>query len=112
MISARSQQEHVAHQLTVHFFFLYLRVFRTTTCNILPWESLRSPFSEIRNQNTRVGCKLANRAKKPPAKTDTEYFSADELTAGKIPEMENTQQLDSFLFSHIFCSPEFGGWSN
>ena len=39
-----------------------------------------------------------------------QYFPADELTTGEIPE--TTAQL--FLPSHmfIFSSPEFGGWSN
>ena len=43
-----------------------------------------------------------------------QYFSADKLTTGEIPEMENTRQPHSILASHIliFSSPEFGGWSN
>ena len=43
-----------------------------------------------------------------------QYFSADELTAGDIPEMKNTEQPPIlFSFTHVyFSSPEFGGWSN
>ena len=36
-----------------------------------------------------------------------QYFSADELTTGEIPEMENTQQPPRCL-----PSPAFGDWSN